>query len=116
MTDIINRTDVERLRPLCQQLWQTIKQHPPGSAGRVAITSTLDNMPAADRHICDLLLDRMERVIQFEDAWFPFYQGELDTITPPKKAKRVLPVGPAPKQVWKATRARQGAFARRRAV
>ena len=86
MTDIINRGDVERLLPLCQQLWPTIKQHPPGSAGRAAITSTLDNMPAADRHICDLLLDRMERVIQFEDAWFPFYQGELDTITTPKKA------------------------------
>lgn len=59
---------------------------------------------------------RMERVIRFKDAWLPFYQGVLDTITPPKKAKRVLPVGPAPKQVWKATRARQGAFARRRAV
>lgn len=116
MIDIINRADVERLLPLCLQLWPTIKQHPPGSAGRAAITSTLDNMPAADRHLCDLLLDRMERVIRFEDAWFPFYQGELDTITPPKKAKRVLPVDPTPKQVWKATRARQGAFARRGAV
>ncbi|EQB8041034.1 hypothetical protein ACYUML_000465 [Aeromonas hydrophila] len=112
MTDIINRADVERLLPLCLQLWPTIKQHPPGSAGRTAITSTLDNLQAADRHICDLLLDRMERVIQFEDAWFPFYQGELDTITPPKKAKRVLPAGQTAKQVWKDTRARQGAYAK----
>ncbi|HDX8374253.1 TPA: hypothetical protein RQN05_000812 [Aeromonas dhakensis] len=116
MTNLITHAKVERLLPLCQRLWPTIKQHPPGSAGRAAITSTLDNMPAADRHICDLLLDRMERVIQFEDAWFPFYQGELDTITPPKKAKRVLPAGPATKQVWKDTRARQGAFARRGAI
>jgi len=107
MTDIINRGDVERLLPLCQQLWPTIKQ-----PGRAAITSTLDNMPAADRHICDLLLDRMERVIQFEDTWFPFYQGELDTITPPKKAKRVIPAGQKAKQVWKDTRARQGAYAK----
>lgn len=116
VTDIINRSDVERLLPLCLLLWPTIKQHPPGSAGRAAITSTLDNMPAADRHICDLLLDRMERVIRFEDAWFPFYQGELDTITPPKKAKRVLPAGKTAKQVWKDTRARQGAFARMGAI
>ena len=112
MTDIINRGDVERLLPLCLQLWPTIKLHPPGSAGRAAITSTLDNMPAADRHICDLLLDRMERVLQFEDDCFPFYQGELDTITPPKKAKRVLPAGQKAKQVWKDTRARQGAYAK----
>ncbi|WP_324009760.1 hypothetical protein [Aeromonas dhakensis] len=112
MTNIINRGEVERLLPLCLQLWPTIKQHPPGSAGRVAITSTLDNMPVADRHICDLLLDRMERVIQFEDAWYPFYQGELDTLTPPKKAKRVLPAGQTAKQVWKDTRARQGAYAK----
>ncbi|MGL5844231.1 MAG: hypothetical protein ACRCYK_21005 [Aeromonas hydrophila] len=113
MTDIINRTDVERLQPLCQLLWPTIKQHPPGSAGRAAITSTLDNMPAADRHICDLLLDRMERVIQFKDAWFPFYQGEIDTITPPKKARR--PVEPVPdyRQIGKDTRARRGIYARR---
>ena len=41
-----------------------------------------------------------------------FYQGELDTITPPKKAKRVLPTGPTAKQVWKDTRARQGAYAK----
>ncbi len=116
MTDIINRADVGRLLPLCQRLWPILQQHPPGSAGRAAITSTLDSMPATDRHLCDLLLDRMDRVIRFEDAWFPFYQGELDTITPPKKAKRVLPVGTAPQQVWKATRTRQGAFARRRAV
>lgn len=116
MTDIINRTDVDRLLPLCQRLWPIIQQYPPGSAGRSTISSMLDSMPATDRHLCGLLLDRMERVIRFKDAWFPFYQGELDTITPPKKAKRVLPVGPAPKQVWKATRARQGAFARRRDV
>lgn len=116
MSDTIKRADVERLLPLCQRLWPILQQHPPGSAGRAAITSTLDSMLATDRHLCDLLLDRMERVIRFEDAWFPFYQGELDTITPPKKAKRVLPVGPAPKQVWKATWARQGAFAKRRAV
>lgn len=116
MTNLITRANVERLQPLCQQLWPTIKQHPPGSAGRAAITSTLDNMPATDRHICDLLLDRMERVIQFEDAWFPFYQGELDTLTPPVKAKRVLPAGQTAKQVWKDTRARQGAFARRVSV
>ncbi|MDH0139068.1 hypothetical protein N7331_11850 [Aeromonas caviae] len=113
MQDIIPRADVERLLPLCQQLWPILQQHPPGSVGRALITSTLDSIPAADRHFCDLLLDRMERVIRFEDAWFPFYQGEVDTITPPKKAKRVLPVGPTPKQVWKATRARQGAFAKR---
>ncbi len=116
MQDIIPRADVDRLLPLCLRLWPILQQHPPGSAGRAAITSTLDSMPAGDRHICDQLLDRMERVIRFEDAWFPFYQGELDTITPPKKAKRVLPVVPAAKQVWKATRARQGAFARRGAV
>ncbi|WP_323899024.1 hypothetical protein [Aeromonas hydrophila] len=114
MTNLITRANVERLQPLCQQLWPTIKQHPPGSAGRSAITFTLDNMPAADRHSCDLLLDRMERVIKFEDAWFPFYQGELDTLTPPKKAKRMLPVGKTPKQVWKETRARQGVYADRR--
>ncbi|BDC85244.1 hypothetical protein NUITMVA2_06010 [Aeromonas caviae] len=112
MTDTITRADVERLQPLCLRLWPIIQLHPPGSAGRTAVTHELNDLPAADRHICDQLLDRMERVIRFEDAWFPFYQGELDTITPPKKAKRVLPVGPAPKQVWKATRARQWAFAR----
>lgn len=113
MQDIIPRDDVSRLLPLCQRLWPLLQQHPPGSAGRSTITSTLDSMPATDRHFCDLLLDRMERVIRFEDDWFPFYQGEVDTITPPKKAQRVLPVGPTPKQVWKATRARQGAFAKR---
>lgn len=112
MTDSITRADVERLLPLCQRLWPIIQQHPPGSTGRNAIARELNDLPAADRHICDQLLDRLERVIRFEDAWFPFYQGELDTITPPKKAKRVLPVGPAPKQVWKDTRARQGAFAK----
>lgn len=112
MTDSITRADIERLQPHCLRLWPIIQQHPPGSAGRAAITRDLNGLPAADRHICDQLLDRMERVISFKDAWFPLYQGELDTITPPKKAKRVLPVGPAPKQVWKATRARQGAFAK----
>ena len=112
MTDTITRADVERLLPLCLRLWPIIQQHPPGSAGRAAITSTLDSMPATDRHICDQLLDRMERVIRFEDAWFPFYLGEVDTLTPPVKAKRVLPTGPTAKQVWKDTRARQGAFAR----
>ncbi|GJA83577.1 hypothetical protein KAM448_40430 [Aeromonas caviae] len=116
MSDIISRANVERLLPLCQRLWPILQQHPPGSADRAAITSTLDSMPATDRHLCDLLLDRMERVIRFRDAWFQFYQGEIDTITPPKEAKRVLPAGPAPKQVWKATRARQGAFARRGSV
>ncbi|WP_279499901.1 hypothetical protein [Aeromonas veronii] len=116
MIDIINRADVERLLPLCQRLWPILQQHQPGSAGRAAITSTLDSLPATDRHLCDLLLDRMERVIRFEDARFPFYQGELDTITPPKKAKRVLPTGPTAKQVWKDTRARQGVFARRGSV
>lgn len=116
MTDIITRADVERLLPLCQRLWPILQQHPPGSAGRSAITRTFDSMPATDRHLCDLLLDRMERVIRFEDAWFPFYQGELDTLTPLVKAKRMPPVGPAPKQVWKATRARQWAFARRGSV
>ncbi len=113
MTDIINRADVERMHPICLRLWPIIQQHPPGSAGRTAITRELNGLPAADRHICDQLLDRMERVIRFEDAWFPFYQGEVDTLTPPVKAKRVLPVGQVPKQIWKATRARQGAFARR---
>ncbi|HDN9015888.1 TPA: hypothetical protein P2I01_002775 [Aeromonas salmonicida] len=112
MQDLIARADVERLLPLCLRLWPIIQQHPPGSAGRAAITSTLDSMPATDRHICDQLLDRMERVIRFEDAWFPFYLGEVDTLTPPVKAKRVLPTGPTAKQVWKDTRARQGDFAR----
>ncbi|WP_426008294.1 hypothetical protein [Aeromonas salmonicida] len=112
MTDTITRADVERLLPLCQRLWPILQQQPPGSAGRASITSALDSLPAADRHLCDLLLDRMERVIRFEDAWFPLYQGEVDTLTPPVKAKRVLPTGPTAKQVWKETRARQGTFAR----
>ncbi len=112
MTDIINRADVERLLPLCQRLWPILQQHPPGSAGRAAITHELNSLPATDRHLCDLLLDRMERVIRFKDAWFPFYQGELDTITTTKKAKRAQPAGQTAKQVWKDTRARQGAFAR----
>lgn len=112
MTDLITRPDIERLLPHCLRLWPIIQQHPPGSAGRTAITRELNGLPAADRHICDQLLDRMERVIRFEDAWFPFYQGELDTITPPKKAKRVLPAGQTAKQVWKDTRARQGAYAK----
>ncbi|MDM5057615.1 hypothetical protein [Aeromonas rivipollensis] len=116
MTDTITRADVERLLPLCQQLWPIIQQHPPGSAGRKAIISELNGLPADDRHICDQLLDRMERVISFKDAWFPFYQGEVDTLTPPVKAKRVIPTGPTAKQVWKDTRARQGAFARRGSV
>jgi hypothetical protein len=112
MTDLITRTDIERLQPHCLRLWPIIQQHPPGSAGRTAITRELNGLPAADRHICDQLLDRMERVIRFEDAWFPFYQGEVDTLIPPVKAKRLLPTGPTAKQVWKDTRARQGAFAR----
>ncbi len=112
MTDIINRADVERLLPLCQQLWPILQQHPPGSAGRAAITHELDSLPAADRHLCDLLLDRIERVIRFRDAWFQFYQGELDTLTPPKKEKRVLPVGQSPRQIWKATKERSGNFVR----
>ncbi|MGL6517337.1 hypothetical protein ACSZNZ_11555 [Aeromonas caviae] len=113
MTDIINRGDVERLLPLCLQLWPTIKQHPPGSAGRAAITRELDRLPADDRAICDQLLDRMERVIRFEDAWFPFYQDEVDTITPPKKARR--PVDPPPdyRQIGRDTRERRGIYARR---
>ncbi|WP_182310683.1 hypothetical protein [Aeromonas media] len=112
MTDIILRHDLERLQPYCLRLWPIIQQHPPGSAGRKAITRELGSLPAADRIICDLLLDRMERVIRFEDAWFPFYQGEADTITPPVKAKQVQPTGLTAKQIWKATRGRQGAFAR----
>ena len=116
MTDTITRADVDRLQPHCLRLWPIIQLHPPGSAGRTAVSHELNGLPAADRHICDQLLDRMERVIRFEDAWFPFYQGEVDTLTPPVKAKRVLPAGQVPKQIWKATRARQGAFARRGAV
>lgn len=112
MTDLISRANVERLQPHCLRLWPIIQQHPPGSAGRTAITRELNGLPAADRHICDLLLDRMERVISFKDAWFPIYQDEPDALTPPKEVKRVLPTGPMPKLVWKATRARQGAFAR----
>lgn len=112
MTDIITHADVERLQPHCLRLWPIIQQHPPGSAGRTAIASELNDLPAADRHICDKLLDRMERVIRFEDAWFPFYHGEVDTLTLPVKAKRVLPTGPTAKQVWKDTSARQGAFAK----
>jgi len=79
VTDIINRADVERMHPICLRLWPIIQQHPPGSAGRTAITRELNGLPADDRHICDQLLDRMERVIRFEDAWFPFYQGEVPT-------------------------------------
>lgn len=116
MTALITRTDIERLQPHCLRLWPLIQQHPPGSAGRSAITRELDALPTADRHLCDRLLDRLERVIRFKDDWFPLYLGEVDTITPPIEAKRALPTGPAPKQVWKATRARQGAFTRRRAV
>ncbi|TNI60443.1 hypothetical protein CF121_12455 [Aeromonas media] len=116
MTNLITRSDVERLLPLCLRLWHIVQLHPPGSAGRSVITRELDALPASDRHLCDLQLDRMERVIRFEDAWFPFYQGEIDTITPPKKARRELPAGQTSKQVWKATRARQGAFARRGTV
>ncbi|HFI8928581.1 hypothetical protein OZI05_07385 [Escherichia coli] len=112
MTDSITRADVERLQPHCLRLWPIIQQHPPGSAGRKAITSELNGLPAADRHIYDQLLDRMERVISFKDAWFPFYQGEVDTLTPPVKAKRVLPTGPTAKQVWKDTLARRAQFAR----
>ncbi|MFG0835479.1 hypothetical protein ACF8OI_18405 [Aeromonas bivalvium] len=113
MTDTIPRADVERLLPHCLGLWPILQLHPPGSAGRTAVTNELNGLPAADRHLCDLLLDRMERIIRFEDAWFPFYQGELDTITPPKKAKRVLPTGPSYRQVGQDTRARRGIYARR---
>lgn len=113
MTDAITLTDIERLQPHCLRLWPIIQQHPPGSAGRYAITRELDGLPADDRYICDRLLDRMERVTRFEDAWFPFYQGEIDTITPHVKAKRVLPTGPTAKQVWQDTRARRGIYARR---
>lgn len=113
MTDLILRTDVERLQQYCLRLWTTIQQHPPGSAGRLTLTRELEGLPAADRHICDQLLDRMERVIRFEDAWFPFFQGEVDTITPPKKARR--PVEPVPdyRQIGKDTRERRGIYARR---
>lgn len=113
MTDIIPRADVERLQPHCLQLWPIIQQHPPGSAGRYAIIRELDGLPAVDRHICDQLLDRMERVIQFEDAWFPFYQSEIDTITPPKKARRPVELVPDYRQIGKDTRARRGIYARR---
>lgn len=112
MTDLITRAAVERLQQHCLRLWTIIQQHPPGSAGRTAITRELGCLPVADRIICDLLLDRLERVIRFKDAWFPLYQGEIDIITPPVKAKRELPSGPSAKRVWKATRARQGVFAR----
>lgn len=113
MTDLITRADVERLQQHCLRLWTIIQQHPPRSAGRSALTQELDGLPDADRHICDRLLDRMERVISFEDAWFPFYLGELDAFTPPKKARR--PVAPVPdyRQIVKDTRARRGIYARR---
>ncbi|WP_303846873.1 hypothetical protein [Aeromonas sobria] len=75
-----------------------------------------DTITRADVDRLQPLCQRLWSIIQFEDAWFPFYQSEVDSLTPPKEAKRVPPVGPDPKQVWKATRARQGAFARRRAV
>lgn len=113
MQNSIIRAAVERLQPHCLRLWPIIQQHPPGSAGRAAITREFDGLPAAERHLCDRLLDRMERVIWFKDAWFPFYPGEVDTITPQEEAKRVLPSGPTAKQVWTDTRARQGVFARK---
>jgi hypothetical protein len=114
MTDTITRADVERLLPHCLRLWSIIQLHPPGSAGRTTITRELNGLPAADRHICDKLLDRMERVIRFEDVWFPFYQGELDTLTPPTKLKRTVSVtGQGYRQVGKDTRARRGIYARR---
>ena len=114
MQDIIPRANVERLLPLCQRLWPIIQQYPPGSAGRSTISSMLDSMPAADRHICDLLLDRMERVIKFEDAWFPFYKGEIDTLTQQAQPKRMVSVtGPGYRQVGKDTRDRRGIYARR---
>ncbi|MFC5705429.1 hypothetical protein [Aeromonas eucrenophila] len=113
MQDSITRATIERLQRHCLRLWPIIQQHPPGSAGRAAITREFDELPAAECHLCDRLLDRMERVIRFEDAWFPFYQGELDTITPPKKARR--PVEPVSdyRQIGKDTRARRGIYARR---
>lgn len=113
MQDSITRAGIERLQPHCLRLWPIIQQHPPGSAGRAAITRELDGLPAAERHLCDRLLDRMERVIRFEDAWFPFYQGEADIITPPKKARRPVEPGPDYRQVVKDTRARRGIYARR---
>ena len=113
MTALITRSDIERLQPHCLRLWPLIQQHPPGSAGRAAITRELDALPAADRDLCERLLDRLERVIRFKDEWFPLYLGEVDTITPPVKAKRVLPTGPTLKQVSKDTRARRGIYTRR---
>lgn len=111
--DSNTRAAIERLQPHCLRLWPIIQQHPPGSAGRATVTHWLDSLPAADRHLCDRLLDRMERVIRFEDAWFPFYQGEIDAITPPKKARR--PVEPLPdyRLIGKDTRARRSIYARR---
>ncbi|WP_429168357.1 hypothetical protein [Aeromonas rivipollensis] len=113
MTDIIPRADVERLQSHSLRLWPIIQQHPPGSAGRTAITHELNGLPAADRHICEQVLDRMERVIRFEDAWYPFYQGEVDTITPPNKPRRSVDLEPDYRQVGKDTRARRGIYARR---
>ena len=113
MTDAITLTDIERLQPHCLRLWPIIQQHPPGSAGRYAITRELDGLPADDRYICDQLLDRMERVTRFEDAWFPFYPGEVDTITPPKKPRRPVEPRPDYRQIGKETRARRGIYARK---
>lgn len=113
MTDIITRADVDRLQPQCLRLWPIIQQYPPGSAGRSVITRELDRLPADDRAICDQLLDRMERVIRFEDAWFPFYQSEVDTITPPKKPRRPVEPRPDYHQIGKDTRERRGIYARR---
>lgn len=113
MQDSIIRAAVERLQPYCLRLWPITQQHPPGSAGRATVTHWLDSLPAAERHLCDRLLDRMERVIQFEDEWFPLYQGEVDVITPPEKPQR--PVEPVPdyRQIGKDTRERRGIYTRR---
>ena len=113
MHDCITRAAIERLQPHCLRLWPIIQQHPPGSAGRAAITRELDGLPAAERHLCDRLLDRMERVIQFKDAWFPFYLGEIDTITPPKKPQQPVEPRPDYRQVGKDTRARRGIYTKR---
>lgn len=53
---------------ISQRLWPSIRLHPPESASHTAVTLELYALPAADRYLCDLLLDRMERVIRFKDT------------------------------------------------